>query len=208
MGLCWWWVFNSPVFVEQIWATWNLQAKNGEGFSWILISSAKHFYGTKLLWWYPVMKDTVLCQRHGTTGGIKQMETHNRSENGRGARFALSAHLTHAHELKRIETAGTQGEKMHRKRLIAVIIFLWRKLLIMQISPPPDPVMFPRLVADIPLYSLPSNTVCVRAALRATQTAALTLILLLLIVHSLHEQTNLIVSMHHVTDSMLSVQKI
>jgi hypothetical protein len=34
------------------------------------------------------MSDTVLCQRYGTTGGIKHMETHNISENGRGARDA------------------------------------------------------------------------------------------------------------------------
>jgi hypothetical protein len=32
-----------------------------------------------------------------TTGGIKQMGTQNKSENGRGARVALSIQLTHTH---------------------------------------------------------------------------------------------------------------
>jgi hypothetical protein len=31
----------------------------------------------------------LYCQRWWTTGGIKQIGTHNRSENGRGARVAL-----------------------------------------------------------------------------------------------------------------------
>jgi hypothetical protein len=33
----------------------------------------------------------VLCERYRTTGGIKQMETHNRSENGCGAWVTLCA---------------------------------------------------------------------------------------------------------------------
>jgi hypothetical protein len=37
------------------------------------------------------MQDTVLYQRCGTTGGIKQIGTHNRSENGGGAWVALYA---------------------------------------------------------------------------------------------------------------------
>jgi hypothetical protein len=41
------------------------------------------------------MSDTVLCQRYGTTSGIKQMGTHNKSENGRVSWVALCAHPTH-----------------------------------------------------------------------------------------------------------------
>jgi hypothetical protein len=37
----------------------------------------------------------ILCQRCGTTGGIKQIGTHNRSEICRGARVALCVHPTH-----------------------------------------------------------------------------------------------------------------
>jgi hypothetical protein len=37
----------------------------------------------------------VLCQRYEGTGGIKQMGTHNRSENGRSAWVALFEHPTH-----------------------------------------------------------------------------------------------------------------
>jgi hypothetical protein len=35
---------------------------------------------------------TVLCQRYGTTDGIKQMGTHSSSENGCGSWVALSVH--------------------------------------------------------------------------------------------------------------------
>jgi hypothetical protein len=54
----------------------------------------QHFYGTKWLWWDTIMYDTILCKRYGTTGGIKQMGTHNSSENGSGAWVALCAHPT------------------------------------------------------------------------------------------------------------------
>jgi hypothetical protein len=38
------------------------------------------------------VKVTILHQRYGTTGGIKQKGMDNRSENDRGARVALCAH--------------------------------------------------------------------------------------------------------------------
>jgi hypothetical protein len=38
---------------------------------------------------------TVLRQMYGTTGGIKQVGTHDRLERGRGARVALCAHSIH-----------------------------------------------------------------------------------------------------------------
>jgi hypothetical protein len=38
------------------------------------------------------MQETVLCQRYRTSDGIKQMGTHNRSENGRGAWVVVCAH--------------------------------------------------------------------------------------------------------------------
>jgi hypothetical protein len=55
----------------------------------------KHFYGNERLRWDSVKYVTVVCQRHGTTAGIKHMGTHNRSENGRGAWVAVCAHPTH-----------------------------------------------------------------------------------------------------------------
>jgi hypothetical protein len=42
-----------------------------------------------------------------TTGGIKQVEMHNRSENGRGACVALCAHPTHADSDTEINTIHT-----------------------------------------------------------------------------------------------------
>jgi hypothetical protein len=45
MGLCWWWLFDYPVLVGLICTTRNPQ-KNGEGFSWIQISSL----GETILW--------------------------------------------------------------------------------------------------------------------------------------------------------------
>jgi hypothetical protein len=42
----------------------------------------------------------VLCQRYGTTGGIKQTRMHNRSENGRSAWVVLCATLTHIDTVK------------------------------------------------------------------------------------------------------------
>jgi hypothetical protein len=38
---------------------------------------------------------TLLFQRYGTNGGINQMGTYNRSENGRGAWVALCIHTTY-----------------------------------------------------------------------------------------------------------------
>jgi hypothetical protein len=55
----------------------------------------KDFYGTKRLRWDSLILRTVSCQRYGTTGGIKQMGTHNRSDNVRGAWVVLCAHPTH-----------------------------------------------------------------------------------------------------------------
>jgi hypothetical protein len=42
------------------------------------------------------MQDTVLCQRYGTTGGIKQTGSHNRSENCRSAWVAMYTQPTHS----------------------------------------------------------------------------------------------------------------
>jgi hypothetical protein len=65
---------------------------------------SKHIYGTKPLWRYSVMLDTVLCQRYGITGGIKQMRTHNIyiSENGRSARVAFCSYPTRTRGLRQI----------------------------------------------------------------------------------------------------------
>jgi hypothetical protein len=44
------------------------------------------------------MYDTLglFCLRHGITGGIKQMGTHSKSENGSGEWVALVSYPTHA----------------------------------------------------------------------------------------------------------------
>jgi hypothetical protein len=47
---------------------------------------------TRRLWWDIIMQETVLCQRYRTSDGIKQMGTHNRSENGRGAWVVVCTH--------------------------------------------------------------------------------------------------------------------
>jgi hypothetical protein len=67
-------------------------AKTLAEFKFLLLG--KQFYGTKRLWWDSVVQDTVVCQRYETTGRMKQMGTHNTSENGRRAWVALSAHPT------------------------------------------------------------------------------------------------------------------
>jgi hypothetical protein len=41
------------------------------------------------------MKDTVLCQRYGTTDGIKHMGMYKRSENGCSTWVTLCTHPTH-----------------------------------------------------------------------------------------------------------------
>jgi hypothetical protein len=43
----------------------------------------------------PLCKTLYFVRIYGTTGGIKQLGKYNRSEKGRGARVALSAHPTH-----------------------------------------------------------------------------------------------------------------
>jgi hypothetical protein len=95
MGLCWWSPFNSPILLGLIWTTRNLQKKMVKALAeFKFCHLGKHFYGTKRLWSDSVLYSTVLCQRYGTSSGIKQMGTHNRSENGCSAWFTLCAHPT------------------------------------------------------------------------------------------------------------------
>jgi hypothetical protein len=96
MGLCWWWVFNSPVLVGLIWTTRNLQ-ENCKGLNWIQISSLRltFLWNHATVMWFLYVRYCTLSDVL-TTGGIKQMVTQNRSEYGRGSRVTLWAHPTHS----------------------------------------------------------------------------------------------------------------
>jgi hypothetical protein len=54
--LCWWWLFNSPVFVVLLWTTGNLHEKMAKPLvEFKFCHLGKKFYGTKWLWWDSVM---------------------------------------------------------------------------------------------------------------------------------------------------------
>jgi hypothetical protein len=64
----------------------------------------------------------VFCQRHGTTGGIKQLGTQSTSENGRGARVALCAHYTHTNTEGVLEPGQRMLEQPQKTSFISVFV--------------------------------------------------------------------------------------